>query len=48
MFISRDYNRTLHDDWVLNVQPRLSERSESVELYVDGEVVGWKVQVRFE
>ena len=28
--------------------PRLNERSESVELYVDGEVVGWRVQVRFE
>ncbi len=49
MFINRDWTRTEKDDWKLNVQPRLGETSESVAVYDnEGNVVGWKIQGRFE
>jgi hypothetical protein len=54
MFIQRDYNRTEHDDFLLNVSSRLNEFTEAVPQYVtatEGEeliVVGWKIQRRYE
>jgi len=46
--INRDYNRTEHDDFVLNVQPLLTDTTETVPVYHDGAVVGWKIQFRYE
>ena len=48
MIILRDFDRTEHDDWTLNVLPRLDETTESVKLYALGKVVGWKIQTRGE
>jgi hypothetical protein len=45
--IYRDYSRTETDDWKLNVQPYMSETEESVPIYHDGTIVGWKVQPKF-
>lgn len=48
--ILRDYARTEHDDWILNVQPRLTLTAESVELRAPttNKLVGWKIQTRHE
>ena len=49
MFVNRDWSRTEHDDYVLNIEPRLCETNESVEVYTDdGKVIGWKIQTRYE
>lgn len=48
MIVYRDFNCTEHDDFVLNVQPRLSNTNEAVPLIIKGEVVGWKIQTRYE
>lgn len=48
MFINRDYSRTEHDDWALNVCPKLHSCNESIEVYIDSVVVGWKIQWKFE
>lgn len=47
-FINRDWTKTEHDDWLLNVQPLLTENTESVPIYHDSQLVGWKIQMRFE
>ncbi len=48
MFVNRDFNRTEHDDWVLNIKPKLSEFSEAVPIQHEGKLIGWKVQTRYE
>lgn len=57
MFIQRDFKRTEDDDFTLNVQPNLHEGNEAVPqwklppgCYIAGreEVVGWKIQPRYE
>ena len=48
MIINRNWNRTEHDDFVLNVQPRISDSLEAMPLYVDGKIVGWKIQGGYE
>ena len=49
MFIQRDYKRTENDDFQLNVQHHLNERNEAVPQLLDsGDVVGWKIQSRYE
>lgn len=48
MFVNRDWNRTEDDDWKHNIQPRLSQYSESVPVHNEGKIVGWKIQNRFE
>ena len=49
MFIKRNFDRTEDDDWILNVQPRLNEFSESVPQYdTSGNIVGWKIQKKFD
>ena len=51
MFINRDWNRTEHDDFQLNVLPRLGETTEALPIYHDingnNTLVGWKIIVRF-
>lgn len=47
-FVQRDFSRTEHDDFVLNVQPRLSDTTETVPVYDDGKIVGWNIQHRYE
>ena len=53
--ILRDWNRTEHDDWALNVQPRMGEKEESIPLYLpkaapeDKEVVAaWAIRRLYE
>lgn len=48
MFINRDYNRTEHDDFVLNIQSRLTNENEAYPIYSNGQLIGWKIQSRFE
>lgn len=52
MFINRDFTRTEHDDWILNIQPKLDSRSESVEMKYMYRgtwiLAGWKIQTRGE
>jgi len=49
MFINRKYDRTEHDDFVLNVEHHLNERTEIIEVRIeDGTLVGWKIQLRYE
>ena len=46
--IHRDYNRTERDDFLLNVQPILTDTTETVPVYANGAIVGWKIQFRYE
>ena len=48
MYINRDWSRSEHDDYTLNIQSRLSENNESVSVYYDDLIVGWKIQPKFE
>lgn len=51
MFVSRDFTRTEHDDYVLHIQPILDRysRMESVAVYNEDKVIiGWKIQNRYE
>lgn len=48
MIILREYNRTEHDDWILNVQPKLRDNQESIDIVIAGKLVGWKIQYQFE
>lgn len=49
-FINRNYSRTEHDDYMLNVQPYIGEQEESMEIWCSGMsyIVGWKIQPQFE
>ncbi len=48
-FINRNFSLTENDDWKLNVQPRMGNLTESVEMRgPDGSVLGWKLIGRFE
>lgn len=48
MFINRDWNRTEHDDFELNIKTRMSENSEAVPMYVGDKIVGWTIRTRYE
>ena len=49
LFIQRDWDRTESDDWQLNVQPRLNNSTESLEIRDEnGELFGWRIQSRGE
>lgn len=43
MFINRDWNRTEADDYRLNVEPKLADATWATPQYVDGILVGWKL-----
>ena len=47
-FITRDWDRTEHDDYALNVEPRLSERDEVLPVVYEGEVVAWEIGGAYE
>lgn len=47
-FISRDFSRTEHDDYILNVQPLEGTINESLPIYDNGEFIGWLIQPRYE
>ena len=47
-FINRDYNRTEHDDYALNVEHKLDATHDAVPAYYDGAIVGWHIQARYE
>ncbi len=46
MFIQRDYSRTEHDDFVINVEKHCGDNKEAVPVYhpEEGYVMGWKIQ----
>lgn len=49
MFKQRNYDRTEHDDFVLNVQPYLGQDDGAVPVYdADGKIVGWKIKPIYE
>jgi len=49
MFIQRNYERTKHDDFVLNVENHLKDGRVATEQYdSSGEVVGWRVHFMYE
>ncbi len=49
MVILRDFTRTEHDDFVLNVAHHLTEHNEAMPVYdEEGDLVGWKIQQRYE
>jgi N-methylhydantoinase B/oxoprolinase/acetone carboxylase alpha subunit len=48
MFVNRDYSRTERDDFLLNVQPHLTDTTETVPVYKDGKIVGWDIKGRYE
>jgi hypothetical protein len=53
MIINRDFNRTEHDDLILNVVPKLDAGNEAIPLWGENKenkmiVVGWKIVNRFE
>ena len=50
-FIQRDFNRTKHDDFVLNVLPILEGETYlgAVEMFSpEGEMVGWSIKPIYE
>jgi hypothetical protein len=47
-FINRDWNRTENDDFCLNVQSSLTSNSEAIPLYYNNEIIGWKIQLKYE
>lgn len=48
-FIQRDYERSEHDDFALNVQHKLDNTHDAIPLYTyEGDLVGWYIQSRYE
>lgn len=48
-FFRRDFRRTEHDDFVLNVQPSMTKFEGATPQYTkDGEMVGWTVAPLWE
>lgn len=49
MFIQRNYDRTEHDDFVLNVERELKDGKVATPQYDPcGNVVGWKIHYMYE
>jgi hypothetical protein len=53
MFIQRNWERTEHDDYVLNVEPRLKDSTnEAVPIYQvslsERVILGWHIQRQYE
>lgn len=48
MFINRDWNRTEHDDFILNIEPQLRDNKEAVPQFWENKIVGWIIQYRYE
>lgn len=44
-FINRDYTRTEHDDFFLNVVPKLDDNLVAIPVYVQDELVGWNIVI---
>lgn len=47
-FINRDWTRSEHDDFELNIATRLSNLSGAIPMNIDGIIVGWVIQVIYE
>jgi hypothetical protein len=46
--IKRNFERTEHDDYVLNVQPYVGKYEETIEFRDEnGNIVGWRIQPRY-
>ena len=46
-FISRDYIRSEHDDYALNVQPLEGKYNEALPIYENSKLIGWLIQPRY-
>lgn len=46
MIVHRDYDRTEHDDFVLNVEKHIGEHQEAMPIHHPEEnyIVAWKIQ----
>lgn len=44
MIIHRDYNRTKHDDFILNVEPRMRNTDGAFEITFEDVIVGWVIK----
>lgn len=47
-FVRRDFLRTEHDDYILNVQPLEGNDKESLPIYEEEKIIGWLIQSRYE
>ena len=50
-YINRDWARTEHDDYELNILPQLDSLTEAVPVYhvrTDSDPIGWIIQPRYE
>jgi hypothetical protein len=47
-FKNRDYSLTEEADYTLNIRPLEGSTGESVPAYIDGVLVGWFIQPRYE
>ena len=44
MFIGREFDRTEHDDFILNVQPYIGKYEGAIKIYDNGgNLTGWKI-----
>ena len=49
MFIIRDFSRTEHDDFLLNVEDHIRDQKEAITIYNQwGNIIGWKIQDMYE
>lgn len=48
MTIARDYQRTEHDDFVLNVQDNIGNQEEAIPIVSGNTTIGWKIQPKYE
>ncbi len=49
MFIIRDFSRTEHDDFLLNVEDHIRDQKEAITIYnQEGNIIGWKIQDMYE
>ena len=51
MIVFRDFYRTEHDDFELNVRPKLGEDTNALPLnhpYAPGTIIAWEIRPRYE
>ena len=46
--IRRDFSKTEHDDYILNVKPLEGKYNESLPIYEEGKIIGWLIQSKYE
>ena len=48
MFINRNWTRTEHDDFVLNIQSKLSDSIWATPIHIHGTLMGWELMGAYE